>query len=115
MLGIKDVNLLCYPPGTAVEVPAGQEWPWPRGRLVQTCPGSILGLESHRTFGMQLADAQLSGIRAEKQGYVSLCQCIPMGEMQLLFLWFSAKVQLWRENQLVREGSLLFDTTSAVH
>lgn len=113
MLGIKDVTLLCYPPGTAVEVPAGQERQWPRGRLVQTSPGSILGLQSHKTFGMQLADAQLGEIRAEKQGSVSLCQCIPLGEMQPLFLWFSLKVQLWRENWLVREGSLLLDITSA--
>lgn len=64
---------------------------------------------------MQLADAQLGGIRAEKQGSVSLCQCIPKGEMQPLFLWFSAKVQLWKENQLVREGSLVLDTTNAVN
>lgn len=32
-----------------------------------------------------------------------------MGEMQPLFLWFPVKVQLWRENQLAGEGSLLLD------
>lgn len=47
------------------------------------------------TSGMQPACASLGGVRAEKQGSVSLCT--PMGEMHPLFLQLSVKTQLRRE------------------
>lgn len=84
---VVDVSLLCCTLG----------WPSTAVATWQIHPGTILGLQSHMTSGMQPACVSLGGVRAKKQGSVSLYKCTPTGEMHPLFLQLSVKAQLRRE------------------